>query len=360
MNLSRTLLLFLPLASVAQTIHGTVQNGTTGRLEPLREVILFTTLGEQARATTNDNGEFQIDTGGHLDFHSTAVLEVLHEGVRYFQSVRPGHPTNVTVYEASSEANGVSGRLSILQFQTKDKLLQVTELHALDNASNPPTSRVDPNNLVLSIPVGALVQSATVSEPDGGSLRLMPVVIPGTTQYRIDFPIKPGLTKYAISYLVPYSGDIVFHRQVQYPTKRVGVIVPGSMHFRSLGAKVFHAVVDQPGVREQVLDGLTANQPFAFELSGTGGLARSFRPLSPAEPPASKASALSSAYGPYPGPPANIASPTHPRASPVGYQLVLAIGTLLVVGLFLWRRMLRRNLITDAASPPGRDTRPAA
>jgi hypothetical protein len=344
MILSRTLLLLLPLACSAQIIQGNVQNGTTGKPAAAHQVILFTASGEQARTTTNENGMFQIEPSVKLAPHSPAILQVIHDGVEYFQSVRPGQRTNVKIYDASDQVKRISDYLSILQFEVKGKLLQVTELHAFSNSSNPPTTRVDANNVVLSIPEGSQVRPATVSGPDGGTVKLPLVSIPGKrTQYRIDFPMKPGLTKYAVSYDVPYSGDLVFRRQAQYPIKRVGVIVPASMRFHSLGAKAFHAVVDQPGSHEHVLDGLDANERFAFALSGTGALAHSFRPLTPGEPPRSTGSkTLMSAPWPRPGYLLPGASPARARPFLAEYQVILAIGSVMLAGLLLWRVMPKK------------------
>jgi hypothetical protein len=344
MNLLRTFFLFLPLVCSAQTIQGTVQNGTTGRPEPGHEVILFTASGEQGRTTTNDDGTFRIELGKALDLHSPAILQVMHDGVEYFQAVSSGKVTNVRVYDSSSKVSGISGYLSILQFQAKGKRLQVTELHAFSNASNPPTTRVDPNNLILSIPAGAEVQPTTVSAPDGGTLKLALVPISGQHgKYRIDFPMKPGLTKYAIRYEVPYADELVFRRQAQYPMKRIGVIVPESMNFRSLGAKSFRTVVDQPGTHEQVLDGLGASEGFAFELSGNGVLAKSFRPLTPGEPSRSNvAKTLMSAPRAAGRSLRGIASPVRSSSGVMGYFVTLAIGILVLAGILLLGRILKR------------------
>jgi hypothetical protein len=345
MNCPRLLFLLLPLACSAGTIQGTVQNGTTGKPEPNHQVTLFTTSGEQGRTTTNENGAFRIELGAGLAPRSLAILKVLHDGVEYFQAVSSAQVTDIRVYDSSSRVSGITGYLSILQFQVKGKLLQITELHALNNASNPPVTRVDPDNLVLSIPEGAQMEPTTVSAPDGGTLKLALVPIPGHSgKYRIDLPLKPGLTKYAVSYEMPYTGQLVFRRQAQYPMQRIGVIVPESMHFRSLGARVFHAVVDQPGTHEEVLDGLNANEAFAFELSGTGALASSFHRLSPGEPSRTTgAKTVMSAPLPHGGFSGTVASPKEARTGLVGRQLNLAIGILVLVGILLCGMMLRRS-----------------
>jgi hypothetical protein len=344
MNLLRAVLLFfLSLVCSAQTIRGAVQNGTIGKPESGCQVKLFTASGELASATTDDNGTFRIELSGNLAAHSLAILKVTHDGVEYFQAVNSGQFTSVKVYDSSSQVSGISGYLSILQFQVKGKLLQVTELHAFNNASSPPFTRLSPDNLVLSIPEGARVQPATISGPDGGKVKLPLVPIPGQTgDYRIDFPLKLGLTKYAINYQVPYDGKLVFRRRAKYPMRRIGVIVPDSMHFQSLGTKLFHPTSGQPGTLEQVLDGIDANDLFAFELSGAGVLSQYFQPLNPGEPSlAARPKALSapSSHVEYPG---TNTTPTRAHSRLVGYQIVLVTGILVLAGILLWGMMLKR------------------
>jgi hypothetical protein len=345
MNLSQalSLFLFLCLACSAQTIQGSVQNGTTGKPATGHKVALFTASGELASTTTNDNGTFQIELSGHFAPRSLAILKVVHDGVEYFQAVSSELVTNIRVYDSSSDFSGIRGYLSVVQFQVKGKLLQVTELHAFNNASSPPLTRVSPNNLVLSIPEGARVQPATISAPDGGTLKLPLVPIPRQNgKYRIDFPMKPGLTKYAINYQVPYDGRFVFRRRAQYPMRRIGIIVPDSMRFQSLGAKLFHPTAGQPGTVEQVLNGIDANEPFAFELSGAGVLSQYFQPLNPGEPSrAAKPRALSAPL-PHGASPGTNASSTQAHSGIVGYQMILATGIVVLVGILLWSMMLRR------------------
>lgn len=345
MNRSRILFLLLPLACSAQTIQGNVQNGTTGKPQREQQVVLFTASGEQGHAVTNDNGDFQLEPHTALSPHSPATLAVTHEGVVYFQAVRVAQRANVRVYEASQSASGISGYLSILQFQVKGRLLQVTELHAFSNASNPPITRVDPNNLVLSLPEGAHVGPATVSGPDGGTTKVLLVSIPGrTAQYRIDFPIKPGLTKYAISYDIPYGGNLAFRRQAQYPMRRIGVIVPETMRLDSLGAKLFHEIKDQSGTHELVLDNLPAHEMLAFDLSGAGELAHAFRPAIPGQPARpTGTNRLMSPPWPLRGSLGTSGEPTEVRTGFVGHYLTLAMGMFVLAGIVLRRMMLRRN-----------------
>lgn len=339
MNISQVLPLFLSLACSAQTIRGNVHNGTTGNPEPWHQVILFTPSGEQASTITNEVGVFQIEPGKISDPHSTVILQVTHSGVEYFQSAHPGETANVKVYDSSKQVTGIRDHMTILQFQAKGELLQVTELHALTNASDPPTTKVDPDNLRFTIQEGARLRPATVSGPEGGTAKLPLVSIPGQTrEYRIEFPIKPGLTKYALSYDVPYRGQWIFSRKAQYPMERIGVIVPDSMQFRPLGARKFHAIVDQPGTSEHILQGLSAGETFAFGLTGTGALGQSFHPLTPGEPSGVRGAVTKMrAHGELPvAKPRPAAAQINPIVQLALYICMLAFGVFAIWRLKLW------------------------
>jgi hypothetical protein len=293
MNVASAILLLLPITCSAQMFQGRVTNGSTGNPQPSSQVILLTPAGELGRATTNDSGDFRIVLPAKLAQVTSAILQVSNDGVDYFQPVRAGHFANLKVYQAAGQVRAIDDQFCILQFQSSGKRLQVTELHALNNRSDPPITQVNPGNFVLSIPPGAQIESATVSSPDGGTSRL--VITPvarAANQYQIDYPVKPGLTKYAIRYELDYdAGAFVFRRRTQYPMDRVGVMVPNSMRFRPRSPHTFHLATNAGNTEEQQfeLDNLEANATFGFTLSGTGQLARSFQPLQPGERPASQA-----------------------------------------------------------------------
>src|SRR5882724_5729833 len=234
MKISSAILILLAISCPAQTFRGRVMNGSTGNPQPSSQVILFTSSGEQGRAMTNDSGEFRIVPKANLGRHASAVVQVIHDGVDYFQPVVQGQFANFKVFQSASRVRLIVGQLSILQFQSAGKRLQVTELHALKNLSAPPITQVDPGNFILFIPPDAQAEPAIVSSPDGGTSKVPLTPVEGSKdQYRIEFPLNPGLTKYAIRYELPYNArEVVFRRQTQYPIERFGVMIPKSMRFR--------------------------------------------------------------------------------------------------------------------------------
>lgn len=353
MTLSSFLALLLAVTCSAQTFRGRVVNGSTGNPVPSSQVILFTSSGEQGRTLTNDSGEFRIAPKVNKGRQASAILQVKQDGVDYFKTVMQGQFADFTVYQSADKVSLISGQLSILQFQSIGKRLQVTELHALNNLSTPPVTQVDPNNFILSIPSGARIEPATVSSSDGGSTKLPLTPVPGSAnQYRIEFPIKPGMTKYAIRYELPYdAGAFVFRKRSQYPMNHIGVMIPKSMSFRSLSPHSFHPAANPKGAQEQEfeLDKLAANTAIAFSLSGAGELTHSFRPLQPGEHPsptlpAPQTSAVSrAAFQSNP-----LAAPQHSRVAV--YERSIALAILLSAAALVWSFFLRAKVVTPGQS----------
>jgi hypothetical protein len=344
MKLSRILVLLFsfPLACSAQTIQGYVENGTTNKPQSGIQVTLFTPTGEKAIATTGDQGVFQLPRGGNLTADSVAVLKVAYGGVDYFQTLGKGQSTKVNVYDASSKVSAIGGYFSVVQIQARGKLLQVTELHALNNTSTPPLTRVNSDNVLLDLPKGAKVEPATVSSPDGGTTKLTLLPIDGEAdRYWIDFPLKPGMTKYAIHYEVPYEGKLIFSRRVQYPTKRIGIILPDSMSFQSVGAKRFHSREGQAGTHEEVLESLAANDPITFEVRGSGALSHFLRPLNAGEAPTPvRAKTLNAP--PHGGFAVSGTNQAHSQPGYARNQITLYAGILVLAAMLFWRFTRKR------------------
>lgn len=359
MHVRFPLLLLIPLAAPAQTFHGRVMNGSTGNPVPSSQVTLFTSAGEQGRVLTNDTGEFRISLHSKQDRRSAAILQVTKDGVDYFRPAIQGEFAKVTVYQSAKSVNLISSPLTLLQFQTSGDKLQITELHALNNVSDPPITQVDPDNFVVFIPRGAHTEPVIISSPDGGTstVPLVPASDSGAKQligYRVDFPIKPGLTKYAIRYDVPYENStFVFARRTQYPLDRFGVLIPGSMRFRSTSPALFHQLASSEKLQEQQfeVDKLCANVPIAFTLSGTGLLAHSFRPLQPAESAVSAHSLTKTASPP---PPIALHSAAqhlnHPHFRYVGYARILIVSIFALFGVLAWFSW-QKNRLTNRESP---------
>jgi hypothetical protein len=352
LHIARNTILFVAVSGVActcraQGVRGTVENGTTSKPAAGDTVILLGAgMREEGRSQTAQDGTFTI-SGQRFDQQiSTMRLSVIHDGVSYEQPVPKSQSLKITVYDNSPSADRVSGYLTILQFQTRGSVLEVTELHALRNDSDPPTTQVQAHNFGVSIPEDAQIKSATVAGPTDEPLRVVASPVPGERgRYEIPFPLKPGLTRYAVTYEVPYGQKVAFHRKVQYPTRQFSVMLPSSMRLTS-GAPKFLRVADQGGMQVQTLNSVQPGEDVTFELSGTGILSHSLSPVAPRELPPAAVAEHSAAPAPQLAKntqrePA-VVSPSV-AARPMDAWVSLGVGTFALGAALCWAILSRRQ-----------------
>lgn len=309
----RTTLCLLVSISVTQCagqiVAGMVNNGTSGTAQSGDLIFLKAGSRELGRAISGELGGFRIQAkqlaGISLD---SLKLQVVHDGVSYQQPIKLGIAVNLTVYDASAHVDGLSEYLSIFQFEARvaDRL-EITELHAIQNNSWPPRTRVDAENFDLPLPAGAHNLLVTIAQPDGQGARLS---IPDSSSqhgpYRLGVPLKPGMTKYVLTYQLPYSGNLPFRRAAQYSTKKTFVVLSSAMSFTAPPTLRFHSVPDSTGAQVREIESLAKHDVLAFRVAGTGVLAQAFRLIGspdqsirqPVPNPPSKVQSLSSDTSP--------------------------------------------------------------
>jgi len=269
--------------SAAQTVGGIVRNGTNGQLQSGDLIVVTARTHEIGRVVSGQNGDFRIalklPPGTPAD---TLKVRVAHDGVAYQQPIKFGVVADITVYDVAPRVNGLSEYLSIFQFESRvaDRL-EVTELHAIQNDSWPRRTSVNPDALDLALPKRAHNILATITEADGQAARLS-ITDPSTKHgaYKFAVPLKPGLTKYVLTYELPYTGKLSFRRSAEYSTKKIVIVLPMAMRFAALENLHFNPVPDQSGTQVKEIDSLAKNDVLAFQVEGTGVLAQAFRPIS--------------------------------------------------------------------------------
>ena len=276
------LLIVCSIQCAAQAFRGIVHNGTSGKPQPGALVLLMTGKREMGRVISGNNGEFRIvvevPAGAAPD---SFKVQLVHDGVTYQQPIKSGFAADVTVYDQTAGVEGLIEYLGILQFEarTVDRL-QVTELHAIQNNSWPPRTTVNRDSFNLSLSKGAHNLLITISEPDGQGAKLsIPDPANPSAPHRLAVPLKPGVTKYVLTYELAYRGDLRFRQAARYLTKETLIILPTSMHFISPATLHFHPVPDPTGAQVEEIDSIARNAVMTFTISGTGVLAQAFRQI---------------------------------------------------------------------------------
>ena len=347
-----TIILLQVKLSLADSISGAVHNQTRGRPASADEVVLLRLgegMQEEARTKTDAQGAFTLPVPVAT---AQYVVRVLHQGVNYDQVATAKASLEINVYDAVSRIPGLAGNIGMAQIESDGKLLKVTEMYAIRNATNPPVTQSNPRNFTLFLPEKASLDSSE-ARSGAGIWTKVPVTGGPGKQYAVNFPLRPGDTLFKFIYHLPYGGPTSFHLKLAYPIQKFAVIHPPSMSFRPLQPKTFVApgLANGLQVEKAVSEPLSGDVP-AFVISGTG---MAPPPAATAESPARSAPAQPAV--PEKQPAANTATPGL-AAQPSNNQLWLILGCIALafaLGLFaLW--YTRKN--KAAATPPSSGNEP--
>ena len=88
-------------------------------------------------------------------------------------------------------------------------------------------------------------------------------------RYAFDFPIRPGETRFEVSYKLPYSGSYQFSLTPESQLSELGVLLPKSMKFNGLSGG-FAQDVDEAGLAVFFAKNVQAKQEVKFSVSGEG------------------------------------------------------------------------------------------
>jgi hypothetical protein len=192
-------------------------------------------------------------------------------GVNYFKMLTPGSTSiNLDVYDAASSVEGISGSADVIRLQTQGSALQATELFAIRNASSPPRTLASAATFEFVLPAGAQIDEAQAQAPNGQPISATATPAKEKNHYAFSFAIKPGETRFQVSYHLPYSGTASFTPQFTRNFDHYVLLMPSTMSFSPKDAKQFQAMTNQPGSNVQVSIHAQTGQELGYTISGTG------------------------------------------------------------------------------------------
>lgn len=318
--------LLVSAGGFAAQITGTVTNATTNKPSSGDEVALLSLangMEEKGTTKTDSQGHYTLnvpDAGGqHL-------VRVARNSVHYFKAAPPGVTTvDITVYDAATQVEGLVTDARVFHLQASGGSMDVQELYILNNQSQPPRTKIGNQTFAVTLPDEAQMGEASLTGPSGMPLTVAAVPSGAKNRYAYDFPIKPGQTRFEVTYKVPYSGSHEFSFKPEAPLSELGVLLPKSMKFNGSSGG-FAQDVDEAGLAVFFAKNVPANQEVKFSVSGEG--------LIPTEPPA----------GGNPGQPANDSGGAPISSSSGGTREALwfIVGALVILigggGFVMWRK----------------------
>ncbi|MGA3264063.1 MAG: carboxypeptidase-like regulatory domain-containing protein [Terracidiphilus sp.] len=271
-------LLAMGALAQAATVTGTVTNKTTGKPavgDTVELVDVQAGMKAAAQATTDGSGHYSLSEPGAGPY----LVRATHQGAGYFIAApQGGGPGNITVYDAAAKVEGISIEDDILQLESENGELDVTEQYVVHNTSSPAVTQFSANTFEFALPSGAVLDGAEATRPSGLPTNAMPRPLGQKGHYTFNVPIQPdegeNQTLFAVRYHLPYSGKYTFTPKVLMPVNNFVVQLPKSMTFTAGAGSVFRSVPQNAAVQTLLLKNALPGKPLEFTISGNGSLPR--------------------------------------------------------------------------------------
>jgi hypothetical protein len=142
------------------------------------------------------------------------------------------------------------------------------------NESNPPLTQFSDRPFEFTLPDGAVVEGSAALAPGGMPVQASPVPLGEPNHYAFIFPIRPGETRFQLSYRLPYSGSLKFSPRVMTPTDTVAIMMPKSMTFKPGTSSPYIPVTEDTTAQTYVARNAQPSEALDFTVSGTGQMPR--------------------------------------------------------------------------------------
>jgi hypothetical protein len=261
--------------AVAETLTGTVTNGTTSKPAAGDDVVLIRLaqgMEEAARTKTDFNGNFRLTVEDSGQPH---LIRVIHQDVTYHHMAPPGTTSvEIEVYDVSKKVAGVKAVADLMYLQAQRGQLGISRIFAVTNDSKPPRTQMNDQNFEFYLSEGAQIDSAQAQTAGGQWVDSPPVQQADKERYAFAFPLRPGQTEFQVSYHLPYSGKATVDPKLIYPLDHFVVILPKTVQFSPAEQGIYEdkQPPSPPGAIAEVAGKARPGQMLAFEISGNGVL----------------------------------------------------------------------------------------
>jgi len=268
------LLIWMGLAPAFAAVDGVVVNGTTGQPQPnaIASLVQPAQGGMQTVASVKTDAEGKFRIAKDAPGQGPQLVQVFYQGVLYTKPIMPGSPSSgieVDVFDSTNKPDTarVSQHFIVLQPTATD--LNVSE--GILYQGDPKHTFSDPVNgsFRFYLPPEAKGQVGVTINSTGG----MPIQRPAekTKQpniYKIDYPIKPGETRFDLSYTLPGVSPMVYSGRILHSEGTSDLVVPNGV---TVTGNEIELVGQEPKTQASIYKIKDAS--FKVEVQGTGSLA---------------------------------------------------------------------------------------
>jgi hypothetical protein len=232
------LCLALFFAAAAQAaITGTVINRTTNK-PAANATVAFYKLGQQTGLEMIDQAH--TDAQGNFTINQTpqgpSLIRTAFDGVTYNHMLPPGRPTTgitLDVFNASKSQGSAKVSKHMLLFQPGGGQMTVNETYLFTNDGTVAWNDPDSGTLRFFLPAGANGKvQVNATAPGGMPIPAAVSKTPRGDGYQVDFPIKPGETRFDLSYAFPYTAGSAYAGKILTKDENTYLIAPNGVNIK--------------------------------------------------------------------------------------------------------------------------------
>ena len=259
------------------TIDGTVVNKTTGQPVSGASVSLVKASAQGMKpagnATTDATGKFNIEGTAE----GIAMLQVTFEGVNYNKLLEPGTPPSgveIAVFSTSKKLALAKATQHMILIEPVPGELRVRETIIYENPTQ--NTLADPGNGSIRFFLPPMSGGKAKIDASSGS-RGMPLKRAAKPTgeaniYTVDFPLKPGETRFDITWTAPFAAPGELNTRILHQGQ-VRVIVPRGV---TVKADELTFLTTEPRTMATVFT--AKNGPLKLSIEGAGTLANTAPP----------------------------------------------------------------------------------
>ncbi len=265
-------LMLLCAVPLFAAVDGTVINKTTGKPQAAATVTLYK-LGqagmESVETVKSDaTGAFKMQTTPEAGPY---LIQAAFDGVTYNKMLPPGQPRTgleVEVFQSIPRAGDAKVTQHMLLFEVAEGKLTINENIVYENAGK--TTYNDPTGGTLRFylppETGGKVK-VMATAPNGMPVERATNPGKGENQYAVDFPIKPGETRFQLIYEMPAAEPMVFNGKLLHKEGTTRLVSPRGVTLKGDGISELGR---EPATQALIYN--LAKPEYKVEIEGTGTL----------------------------------------------------------------------------------------
>ncbi|MCS6952802.1 MAG: carboxypeptidase-like regulatory domain-containing protein [Bryobacterales bacterium] len=259
----------LVAAGVASgAVEGIVINRTTGKPQPGATVTLYK-LGDAGMEAVES---VKSEAGGRFRIEQTPqgphLIQTAFDGVTYNHMLPPGAPTTglqLEVYHSSANPGAAKVTQHMVLLEPAEGRVAVTETLIFENHGKLSYNDPDRGTLRLWLPTGVKAR-VMATAPAGMPIERAAAPAGRPNVYKVDFPIKPGETRFDVTYTVPLSEGGEFRGKVLH-NGTVRLVTPAGVTLSGNGIEL---VGREPRTQAAIYS--IQGSEYAVRVEGRGAL----------------------------------------------------------------------------------------